>query len=230
MTWKGRAAGKDSVNTIVVCCETIKDELQYAVAETSRAYPVVWIQSGLHNFPDRLRTRLQEALDEIAGYDRVLLGFGYCGNAIAEIRTGDFELVVPRADDCITIMLGSPAARKKYESTYFLTKGWLDGEKNIWWEYNYTIGKYGRERGRDIYDMVLKNYTELGVLDTGAYDLEALRDQTEEIAKELGLVHRILPATTDYIRDLLTGPWPDDRFLTVPPRHTISAGQLLPGG
>ena len=217
------------MKTLVICCETIKDELNHAVAETGRAYPVVWIESGLHNFPEKLRKRLQEALDGVAGYGRVLLGFGYCGNALAGIRAGDFELILPRADDCITLLLGSLAIRKQYESTYFLTKGWLEGEKNIWWEYRYTVEKYGLERGREIYGLVLKNYKELGILDTGAYDIDAFRAHTEGIAKELGLRQAVLPATTDYVKELLAGPWPEDRFLTVPPWQAISAGQLWPG-
>jgi hypothetical protein len=196
------------------------------MAETKRDYPVIWIESGLHNFPEKLRSRLQEMLDEVTGYDRILMGFGFCGNAVAGLRTGNFEMILPRADDCIALLLGSGDIKKQYERTYFLTKGWLDGEKNIWWEYQYTINKYGPETGKEIFSIMLKNYKKLGVLDTGAYDIDAVRALTEEIAKELELEHMVLPATTDYLKSLLTGPWPEDRFLIIPPYHQIRTSQL----
>ena len=108
-----------------------------------------------------------------------------------------------------------------------MTKGWLDGEHNIWREYQYAVNKYGEETGRSIYSTVLSNYRNLGVLDTGAYDIAGIRGQTEEIAAELGLEHKILPATTRYLRKLITGPWPEDEFLIIPPGSEISAGQLV---
>ena len=215
------------MDTLIISCETIKDELNHAIAETNCGYPVVWLESGLHNYPEKLRARLQETLNGVAGYARVLMGFGYCGNSIAGIKTGGYETIFPRADDCITILLGSYATRKQHERTYFMTKGWLAGEKNIWWEYQYTIKKYGKKRGKEIYAMVLENYRNLGLLDTGAYDINELNTQTMEIAKELGLEHKILPATTGYIKKLLTGPWPEKEFLTIPPNHEITTSQLM---
>lgn len=215
------------MNTAIICCKTIYAELELAMAESGCSHPVILIESGLHNYPGKLRARLQEALDKAAAYDRVLLAFGTCGNSVAGLTTGGFELILPLADDCITLLLGSLDVKRQYERTYFLTKGWLDGEHNIWREYQYAVNKYGEETGRSIYSTVLSNYRNLGVLDTGAYDIAGIRGQTEEIAAELGLEHKILPATTRYLRKLITGPWPEDEFLIIPPGSEISAGQLV---
>ncbi len=159
------------MNTAIVCCKTIYAELELAMAETGCDYPIILIESGLHNYPEKLRTRLQEALDHAEGYDRILLAFGTCGNSVAGLRTGKFELILPLVDDCITLLLGSSDIKRQYERTYFLTKGWLDGEQNIWWEYQYAIKKYGEETGKSIYAAALNQYRNLGILDTGAYSI-----------------------------------------------------------
>lgn len=217
------------MRSIVVCCETIRDELTMAMKEIGCDYPVIWIESGLHNFPNRLKDRLQETLDSVNGFERVLMGFGFCGNAVVGLCAGDFELVLPRVDDCITMLLGSVSQKNQNERTYFLTKGWLDGERNIWWEYQYTINKYGLELGKEIYTAVLAGYRNLGILDTGAYDIDTLCSRTELIAHELGLEHKILPASTTYLSKLLTGPWPDNGFLTIRPYQEIRSDQLTLG-
>ena len=79
--------------------------------ETECSYPVMWIESGLHINPDSLRKRLQEELDHLGNIDRALLAFGYCGNALLGLRAEHFRLIFPRAEDCITLMLGSGPRR-----------------------------------------------------------------------------------------------------------------------
>lgn len=215
------------MNTVIICCKTIYAELELAMAEIGCDHPVIVIESGLHDYPEKLRVRLQEAIDHAGAYDRILLAFGTCGNSVLGLRTGSVELVLPLVDDCITLLLGSSEMKKKHERTYFLTKGWLDGERNIWWEYQYAAKKFGEETGKSIYSIALSHYRYLGILDTGAYSIAEVGTQTKEIAAELGLEHLILPATTRYLSKLITGPWPEGEFLIVPPQSEISAEQLV---
>jgi len=134
---------------LVIACRTISAELELAMKETGHAYPVRWIDSGLHIDPADLRVRLQEELDETgrsAETDTVLMAFGFCGNAIVGLRPPSFRMILAKADDCITILLGSRETRRDLPEsarTYFLTKGWLDSERNIWTEYQ----EYAEKRG-----------------------------------------------------------------------------------
>jgi len=213
------------METRVVSCRTIQLEVEKALRETGRNYPVSWVESGLHNYPEKLRDKLQETLDRIAA-DRVLLAMGFCGNALAGLETRDFELVFPRADDCITFLLGSPEERRRYERTYFLSKGWLQGERNIYEEYKYTLQKYGTEHGKAIFRMMLGHYKYLGVLDTGVCDFDALAAQAGAIADELELTLRTIPAADRFLKELLTGPWPEERFRIVAPNTAVGGGLL----
>lgn len=42
------------LGTVIIACQTIRDELNLAIFETRVSYPVILVESGLHNFPDSL--------------------------------------------------------------------------------------------------------------------------------------------------------------------------------
>ena len=218
------------MKTVMLCCRTIERELRLAMDRTGVQYPCVWVESGLHNVPSRLTDRLRKELEALEGQaERILMGFGFCGNAVAGLTAGSFELIIPRADDCITLSLGSYRRRREMmeeEGSYFLTKGWLDGERNIWVEFEHARKRYGEKRARQIYTAMLAHYRRLAVVDTGAYDLQEILPTTEMIARELGLRHEVTVGSMDLFCRLLTGPWEEDAFLTIPPHGTITSADL----
>jgi hypothetical protein len=217
------------MNSIIVACSTISDELFLAIKETGCEFPVLWIESGLHIQPESLKIRLQQELDHIDNIDQVLLGFGYCGNSLLGLKANNFRIVFPRADDCITLMLGSTENRKKISSemsTYFLTKGWLVYERNIWAEYQDTVKRMGKEKADRIYGILLRHYKRLGIIDTGAYDLEEFLKRTETIANELKLKHEVIPGTLTFLKKVLSGPWDDD-FVIINPGETIKMEHIF---
>ena len=213
-----------TTRTRIVACRTIADELDVARRETGCDLAVSWVESGLHNWPDKLRVRIQQVIDGITDADRVLLAFGYCGNSVVGLTTGDFELIVPRVDDCISLMLGSCARREEVcaeKTTYFLTPGYLDHESNIWSEYQAFAARRGQKTADSVYAAILAHYRRLAVLDTGSFDVEAFVERTRPIAAAFHLGHEVIAGTTDYLRRLLTGPW-DDGFIRIGPRDTLS--------
>ena len=218
------------METVLIGCRTLERELREASRRTGVCCPCVWVESGLHNVPARLTDRLARELERLpAGVGRVLLGFGYCGGAAAGLTTGPYELILPRADDCITLMLGSYRRRlemMREEGAYFLTQGWLDGERNIWEEFLYARRRYGEKQARRIFASMLSHYSRLAVVDTGVSDMEQLGQTTEMIARELGLRHQAVPGTLSLFERLLTGPWDDAHFLTAPPFTSITADDL----
>ncbi|UMZ74341.1 DUF1638 domain-containing protein [Natranaerofaba carboxydovora] len=220
-------------NTVLVACETLKKELEASIEETEVDYEIIWVESGLHNTPEFLKSRLQEELDKLDNennnVERVLLAFGFCGNSVLGLKSRNFELILPGVEDCITLLLGSDDKRKEVSDsggTYFLTRGWLDNEKNIWYEYSQTVEKYGEEKADRIYEMMLKNYSRLGIVDTGIDDIEDFSKTTKQIAKALKLEHFILPGTLEYFKKLLTGPYDSD-FVVLEPNSEIKFQDIL---
>lgn len=212
------------MNTVVLACNTIRDELEKAAREAGCPHPFRWVESGLHLVPASLRGRLQEELDRIERVDRVLLAFGFCGNALAGLVSRDYELIFPRVDDCITLLLGSKEHRQQCfrdGGVYFLTKGWLEGEANVWSEYQSVLARFGPDRTERIYKRMLAHYRTLGLIDTGAYDLAGLWPHVQEIAATLKLEAKVLRGSLDYLKEFLSGPWNEKDYVIVPPRTTI---------
>ena len=72
---------------------------------------VEFLDYGLHSVPKQLKVALQEAIDAIPDPSLIVLGYGLCGNGLHEINAGIHTLVVPKADDCVAIFMGS---RQRY--------------------------------------------------------------------------------------------------------------------
>ena len=217
------------MNTAIIACKTISDELRHAMAQTGTDYPVVWLEQGLHNVPELLRSALQTALDGLEA-QRVLLAMGFCGNAIRGVEVPACELIIPRVDDCISLLLGSVQRRlavSREHAAYFFTEGWLRGERNIWVEYQHMVSKYGEDVARDIAGTMFGNYRTLMLLDSGTEPIEQLVESTEIVAETLHLEQKVAPATRDYLAELLRGPWDDERFVVVSPGSIITAKDLM---
>jgi len=212
--------------TYVVVCKTIEPEYMKAVSTSGTDLPVLWLEAGLHNQPNLLREAVQAAIDEAAaaGAERVLLCMGVCGNSMLGIESHGVELILPRVDDCISLMLGSFRRRLEVQRdmpTFFMTKGWIRGERSIVREYEYIMDKYGEEDGKEIFDMMMGHYRRIGILDTGAYEMAPVIKETEDSARMLGLEWAVIAAGTDYMEQLLTGPWPDNGFIRIAPGRII---------
>lgn len=188
-------------------------------------YPVKWVESGLHLYPDKLGSTLQCEIDSISNVDAIILGYGLCGNALLGLKACGARLVVPRIDDCISLLLGSYSRRMdlaKEMGTYFLTRGWLENESNIVSDYIRCVERYGEERSRKIFKTILTHYRRLALIDTGTYsaDDEGIR-RACEVMEQLGLYTCIVPGSPQYLRKLLTGPWDED-FVVLEPGGVLS--------
>jgi len=217
------------MTTEIVSCRTLEAELTKAMRDTGTDFPVHWLESGLHDTPRKLTAAFEALFAELRA-DRVLLAMGYCGNSVAGLRAGAFELIIPRADDCITLLLGSHARREEIgreKAAYFLTEGWMRGDRNLWAEYQAMVEDYGEELARELAADIYAPYRTLALLDSGVEPVEPLVEKTRIIAETLRFRQEVVPATLSFLEQLLTGPWPETRFLRIPPGGTVDADTLL---
>jgi hypothetical protein len=222
---------RNNVRAVILACQTVREELRLAITDTGCNYPVVYIESGLHNRPESLQRRIQDQLNMIDNVDVVLLVFGYCGNGLLGVKSAAFKMVIPRVDDCIPLLLGSAEARRRISQemgTYFVTKGWLDYEQNILWEYDRCISRYGAERALRLMKTMLGNYGRFMVIDTGAYPLDSVTPRTTAFADAMGLRHAIAPGSPRLLHKLLTGQW-DEEFLVLEPGREIRLDDFCGG-
>ncbi len=168
----------DPARVKVIACATVMEELAPRMPP-QMARQV--LDFGLHQRPGTLATALQEAIDASLGFEAVLLGYGLCSRAVVGLRATHCRLVIPRVDDCIAIFLGSRGAHQAQArgepGTYYLTKGWLEVGDSPFDEVDRLAARYGAPKAFRMVRLMLRNYTRLAFIDTGAHDRDRYRER-----------------------------------------------------
>lgn len=221
------------MRTVILACKTLRNELQLALRETGTTSPAIYVDSSLHVGREALRRAIQAEVDLITDADALLMCLGYCGNSLMGVKSRCCKIVIPRVADCISLLLGSAAARKRKcaeMNTYFFTQGWLTHEKNIIKEYERCLAVYGRQRTVRIMKTLLGNYRRFTVIDTGAYPLETVAPQVREFAAKLGMIHETIPGSQRLLHKLLLGQWDEDFIILEPGQEITVAAVCAPEG
>jgi hypothetical protein len=199
---------------------------------------VTFLDYGLHEFPKKLTTALQEQIDSVEEPSRILVGYGLCGNGLHGIQAGPHTLIIPRADDCIAIFLGSYQAYLREfninPGTYYLTKGWLESGSDPLREYHEMVEKYGAETGEWIMDQQYQNYRRLVLVAHTQEDLETYRPRAMEVAEycqRWDMKYEEVLGSDAYIRNLVVAANTlndsNEEFLVIPPGGVIQQDQFL---
>lgn len=217
-----------SARAKAIACATVIEEMQPLMpADMQRQV----LDFGLHLRPGELTKALQAAIDQSTDADLILLGYGQCSRAVIGLKAAHATLVVPRVDDCIAIFLGSRSAYQtqasKEPGTYYLTKGWIEVGDSPFEEYKRLIERYGEQKALRMIKLMLKNYTRLAFINTGAYELERYREYARQTAERFGLRFEEIEGAPSLVQKLLFGPW-DDEIIVCPPGQTITYEMFTP--
>jgi hypothetical protein len=215
--------------TLVMACATVIEEMLPLLPAGMQQQV---FDFGLHVTPAKLRQTLQEAIDAASGkYETIILGYGLCSQALVGIRANGCSLVAPRVDDCIAIFLGSRSAyqsQARHEpGTYYLTKGWIEVGDTPFSEYERHVQRFGEERARYIYQVMMGNYKRLALINTGQDALEKYRQYARDTAGKFGLRYEELEGSQNLVRKMLLGPWDED-FVVLQPGEEFTLAQFLP--
>jgi len=111
-------------------------------------------------------------------------------------------------------------------NTYFLTDGWLKGEKTLDVEYEHNMKKYGEKRAKRIMGIMFKHYKNLMLIDTGAYDTEKVLPRVNDIAELIGLEVIVTAGSISPLEKLVSGQW-EEKFCVVPPGRATNYEDFL---
>ena len=161
-------------------------------------------------YPKKLKESVQASIDEISEPSLVVLGYGLCGNGLHGIQAGLHTLLIPRADDCIALLMGSRQRyldeKKKNAGTYFLTKGWLDSDATPLAEHRKAAEKYGEEKADRIMDIQYRNYSRLMFVSHQESDFGAYQSKVQPVAefcRKWDMVYKEYLGSLDFIRTLV---------------------------
>jgi hypothetical protein len=226
-----------SPQTAIVLCRVLELEIEHFAAGAEHVVRVVRLEQGLHNEPNKLRARVQlevERIEEETDAAVIVLGYGLCSRGTEGVRTRRCQLVVPRAHDCITLLLGDRTRYSQYVArhpgTYWYSPGWIKhhlppGPQRYEAMYREYCEKYGQDNAQFLMDTEKQwhaNYDRATYVDVGGIgscpeDLAF----TQECAQWLGWTFDRQHGDPALIRQLVLGPWHDDNFVVAQPGQVI---------
>ena len=225
----------------VIACEVLFREICDCAARARSIIDLVFVRRGLHDNPDVLRATLQKMIAETdeAQDEAIVFGYGLCSNGLAGLRAEGIPLVIPRAHDCITLLLGSREAYDRIFSarpgTFYYSGGWIErGDDRVPRRpedgagldasFEELVAKYGQDNAEYLWQFQsnwIEHYTHATHIDTALGNLEAYRAHTRETAAARGWEADEIPGSLGLIQAMLDGEWDSEQFLVVPPRHEV---------
>ncbi len=228
---------------IALTCEALARSIYAGAASSRHTITIRLFKQGLHNHPKNLRATLQAQIDAIEpeSSDAILLVYGMCGTSTVGLTARDTQLVIPRAHDCITLYLGSrgryDAEFKRHPGTYWYSVDYMErtepgasvalgaaGIEDEEAQYEEYERKFGPENAKMLIEEMRKwsrHYTRAAFIDTGLGDPAHFEGVAQSKAAKEGWVFERFQGNRRLLEMLVTGEWPEDEFLVVPPGHTI---------
>ena len=222
---------------VVIACQVFQDLFKrYTAPGMIQNY--TYLDYGLHSHPRKLNLAIRDALDGLSEPSLVILGYGLCGNGLSGIQAGLHTLLIPRADDCIAIFLGSyERYQREFKSesgTYYLTKGWLESGSNPLQEYQEYVQKYGLAKANWLIDSLYHNYRRVALVAHSQEDLDTYRSKAMEVAKfceRWGMRYQEILGSSAYFEHLiqiaLLPETADENFILVHPGGELRQDQFL---
>ncbi len=221
----------------LIACKVLQREVYLCAAGSKNTIDVVFMEQGLHNEPDRLREQVGKALQRTEDkkgrpYDATLLGYGLCSNGIVGL-SAKIPVVVPRAHDCITILLGSKERYKQYFDThrgvYWYSTGWIEtgtqpGKQRCERLYADYCKKFGEDNAQYLMEAEqnwIKQYQWAIYVDWGFPNSDAEKIFTKECAEFLGWNYDQVKGDPSLLKRLMDGDWGNEDFLVVKPGRKI---------
>jgi hypothetical protein len=233
----------------LIACEVLAREVHHVAARSEAVVDVTLLQQGLHDLgPDGMRERLQAAVDAVPrdSCEAVALGYALCSRGAEGVVARDVPLVIPRAHDCVTLLMGS---RERYSrefdsvpGTYYYSAGWherddskvgsamsIPSELGMAKSYQEYVDLYGEENAKFIAEELtggLRHYERMVFLESGLGGEAPARAAAEERARADGWRFEVAKADLSLLERLVggerSGGWSED-FLVLAPGERVVA-------
>lgn len=231
---------------LVIGCPIFQREIERLAAAARNAVTLRWLEIGLHERPaSALRAALQEAVDAASpvDFDAVLLAYGLCNRGIVGLAAKSLPVVIPRAHDCLGILLGSIGRYldqlDSEPGTYFQSAGWLE-QASLNRELGqpaFTLGpassfsraslaeKYGEENADFLLEQLTgmtSHYERLVFIDTQVPEAGKWESAARDLAAERGWRFERLAGDLGWLRRLVDGEWSEHEFQLLKPGERVA--------
>jgi hypothetical protein len=216
----------------LLACSVLNQEIAGLTAGAEHIVETRFLEMGLHDRPDHLRGALQDhicSVDARPDIEAIVLVYGLCGCGTAGLRALHHRLVIPRAHDCITLLLGSKEAHAERQrcrpACYYYSPGWnrdrrVPGPERL----EHLRAVLSKRFTPDSIDDLLEaerelwtGYDTVAFVDQGTKDADAGINYSQHCADWLGWKYEHVLGNPALLRDLLWCNWTDDRFQIIEP-------------
>lgn len=219
----------------IILCQVLELEIDHFARDQKHVVRIERLRQGLHNEPARLKAEVQETVTRIereTPAKAIVLGYGLCSRGTEGILAERCRLIIPRAHDCITLLLGDrhrySAYVAQHPGTYWYSPGWNKhhlppGPERAEAMYQEYCEKYGEDNAKFLLETEQhwhNNYDRATYVDIGVGATPADIQFTQTCAEWLGWNFDQQQGDPQLLRALVQGPWDEDRFLIVEPGKT----------
>lgn len=233
-----------------IICEVLTREIESLLPGCRHKVDVEILTMGLHDLGISMRPHVQDRIDaaDDSGYDAIVLGYALCGRGCDGLRAGKTQLVLPRAHDCIGLLMGSRHRFLEYfanhPGVYYRSPGWIEYQKtghrleqaplskqNTIGErrsLDELIAQYGEDNGKFLFEQFTsyrRKYSGLTYIATGVAEEDRLVRQARAEAERESWAFEEIQGSLDLLSRLLNGEWGASDFLVVPPFARVRATQ-----
>lgn len=229
-----------------ICCDVFTRIACDLVAKSRNIIDLEFIPMLTHVEPDKLRQLIQERIDNNVSesgrkYEALILGFGLCGNAATGLSC-PIPMVIPRAHDCCTILMGSResftadfgnslstrwCSTGYYERTSIRGSGYpnLDQLANYKTsaEYMRYLEQYDEDTAeylwRTMHPMIETD--ESIYIKTEGFEYSDSYENYKAQMDKMDIHLRTVTGDVSLLRALTEGDWDEEKFLLVPPGKKI---------
>lgn len=231
----------------IIACEIMFREICYCVSQSKNIIDIKFLRKALHDLGQKeMSQTLQQEIDQVPKnkYEAILLGYGLCNNGVAGLKTERIPLIIPRAHDCITLLLGSKEKyRQHFEAhpgTYFHSTGWIernflaeeDQGKDILSQLGLNrtleeyVSKYGEENAQYLMETFeewkgLRHYDRIAYIDMGIGNFPEYEEKSRKEAFDKGWKFERLKGDISLLKKMIEGDWNKEEFLVVQPGEKI---------
>lgn len=220
----------------VITCGVLRDEVMHFTKDLANVVHIAELEQGLHNDPPKLRAELQKCVDDVEANvpqaEAIVLGYGLCSRGVEGVFTRRCKLVMARAHDCITLLLGDKQRYADYVAehpgTYWYSPGWNrchtppgpERHERLLAEYRARFDEDDTQFLMESEQAWFKKYDRATYVDLGVAATPVDIQYTQSCAKWLGWNFDRQAGCPTLLQDLLAGRWDEQRFLILDPMQT----------
>ena len=231
-------------------CKVFEREIASITYNCRNVIDVTLLRQKLHMTPEKLREAIQAEIDSIDSnehaysndienndFDALLVGYGLCSNAVLGIHSRRYKLVIPRAHDCVAMIMGDRCRYNEFyqenPGTFFYWPGMLeirglDETEYRERRYQMYLMRYQGDEERaqmmvEVEEKLTGNYDQIAYIGWPELTFPEHETEARRIAADKGWKYCKIEGRNTLLKQMVDGDWPEDRFLIIEPGETVEA-------